>query len=458
MVCIQNAAHLIANSATSEIKKARAIAVRTLEYTLDSVDAGKLLKSKMRMKDRCLCTNGYSFDLSQFQNVYVVGGGKAAARMALALEEILGKDITEGYVNVPYIGKTETKVIELNEARHPVPDESGVKGARRILEIVQKAGKSDLVIVLLSGGGSSLLPLPRDSISLNDKRYFTTDLLKSGATIGEINSVRKHLSLIKGGWLAKNACPATVLNLIISDVVNDTLETIASGPTVPDSTTFADARKILERYDLWADAPPAIRKLIMDGEQGLIEETPKPGNKCFKKVYSVILGNCYSSAIAAVEALKAQGLNTLLLTSRLEGEARTVGTVLSSIATEIDSSDNPVPKPAAVVVSGETVVTVRGNGKGGRNQELALSAALKIRGTKSVVLASLSTDGVDGPTHSAGAIVDGATLQRSKLLGLNAEKALVENDSYNFFSKLGDLIITGPTGTNVNDISLILVL
>jgi glycerate-2-kinase len=370
----------------------------------------------------------------------------------------LGKKITEGCLNVPHGDKTKTQVIKLNEASHPIPDAAGVSGAKRIMEISGKADKDDLVIVLISGGGSSLMPLPRNGVSLHDKRELTHGLLKCGATIDEINVVRKHLSSIKAGWLAKNAYPATVLNLMISDVVGDTLESIASGPTVPDSTTFADAKKILERYALWTNAPLSIRKLIMEGERGFIEETPKPGNECFEKVYSVVLGSCHSAALAAVEFLKTEGLNTLLLTSRLEGEARSVGTILSSIAAEIAFSGNPVPKPAAVVLSGETVVTVTGNGKGGRNQELALSAALRIRGIECVLLASLSTDGVDGPTDSAGAIVDGATVERGERLGLDAEKFLNENASYDFFSKLGDVIITGPTGTNVNDISVILIL
>ena len=295
-------------------------------------------------------------------------------------------------------------------------------------------------------------------MSLHDKQELTGRLLKSGARINEINAVRKHLSGFKGGWLAKKAYPATVLNLILSDVVGDSLEAIASGPTVADSTTFADAHKVLERYGLWETAPLAIQKLISDGEKGLVAETPKPGDACFDKVYSVVLGNSRSAALAAVEALKSEGLNTLLLTSTLEGEAKTVGTVLASIATEIASSGNPVARPAGVVVSGETVVTVKGKGVGGRNQELALSAALKLQDVEGAVVASLSTDGVDGPTDAAGAIVDGKTVERAACLGLDAEKFLAENDSYRFFSKLGDLIVTGPTGTNVNDISLIIVL
>jgi glycerate-2-kinase len=294
-------------------------------------------------------------------------------------------------------------------------------------------------------------------VSLQDKRELTEKLLKSGARINEINAVRKHLSCFKGGWLAQKAYPATILNLIVSDVVGDPLESIASGPTVPDSTTFADAHKILQRYGLWKNASSSIRRLISEGEKGLVPETPKTGDVCFEKVYSVVLGNCRSAAVAAVEFLKSERLNTLLLTSTLEGEARTVGTVLSSIAREIAASNNPVMKPAGIVLSGETVVTVRGKGCGGRNQELALSAALKLQNVEAVI-ASLSTDGVDGPTDAAGAIVDGKTIVRAKRLRLNSEEFLAENDSYSFFSKLDDLVVTGVTGTNVNDISLIILL
>jgi len=326
------------------------------------------------------------------------------------------------------------------------------------LEIAEKAGENDLVICLISGGGSSLMPLPRGDISIVDKKKITEALLKCGATINEINTVRKHISDFKGGWLAKKAYPATVLNLILSDVIGDPLDFIASGPTVPDSTTFHEAVKILKKYELWNTVPESIRKVLSDGEKGLIPETPKADDQVFKKVFTVVVGNNRFASLAACESLRSNGLNTLLLTSTLEGEARHVGTVLASIAREISISQNPVSKPAGIVAGGETTVTVKGKGLGGRNQEIALSAALKLEGMNGVVLASLSTDGVDGPTDAAGAIVDGKTLERAANKGLNPEEFLAENNSYNFFSELGDLIFTGPTGTNVNDVSVIIVL
>jgi len=458
MIRVKNKEELISKAEGNLERKARALALETIEHVLNSVDAAALLRSKVKCKNGYLHAGSCSFDLSYFRNVYVVGGGKAAGSMAQMLEELLGNRITEGIVNVPHGDNHKTATIELHGASHPIPDEAGVAGTKQMMELAEKANENDLVITLISGGGSSLMPLPRDDVSLQDKRGLTDALLKSGAKIAEINTVRKHLSSFKGGWFAKAACPATIVNLIISDVIGDSLESIASGPSVPDSTTFIDARKVLQRYDLWERAPESIRRLISDGEKSLVEEIPKADDVCFEKVYSVVLGNCRSAALAAQQHLRSLGLNALLLTSSLEGEARTAGTLLSSIAREIAASGNPVTKPAGIVVGGETIVTVRGKGSGGRNQELALSAALGLQGVHEAVVASVSTDGVDGPTDAAGAIVNETTVSRANRLGLDPERFLADNDSHGFFSKLGDLIVTGPTGTNVNDISLIIVL
>ena len=302
------------------------------------------------------------------------------------------------------------------------------------------------------------MPLPRGRISLADKREITGALLKSGATINEINTVRKHISDFKGGWLAKKAYPATILNLILSDVVGDPLDFIASGPTVPDSTTFSDAVKVLEKYKLWEETPASIRKVLSDGKKGLIPETPKANDKAFKKVHNVVVGNNRLASLAACEHSKLRGLKALLLTAALEGEARHVGTVLATIAREVLSSGNPLKRPACIVAGGETTVTVTGKGRGGRNQEVALAAAMKLGGMDGVVVASLTTDGIDGPTDAAGAIVDGKTLTRASRMGLAPERFLADNDSYSFFSKLSDLVLTGPTGTNVNDVTTITVL
>ena len=397
--------------------------------------------------------------MSKFRSIYVVGGGKACGPMAEALVELLGDRIKEGAINVPHSSASyRTGRVKLQRASHPIPDQSGVEGATRMLDLVDKAEEKDLVFCMISGGGSSLMPQPRNGISLEDKQKVTDALLKSGATINEFNTVRKHISGLKGGWLAKAAYPSTVVNLILSDVVGDPLDFIASGPTVPDTTTFHDAIEVLKQYGLWSKVPDSVRRILTDGEKGLIPETPKPGDKVFKKVHNIVIGNNFTASHAAYNNFRKAELNSLLLTSTLEGQAREVGTMLASMAKEIVVSGNPVPKPAGIVAGGETTVTVVGKGKGGRNQEIALGAALKINSMDGMAIASVSTDGVDGPTDAAGAIVDGKTLQRARDLGLNPRGFLANNDSYTFFSRLSDLVSTGPTGTNVCDVTVIVVL
>lgn len=458
MTIIRDKIQLIKNGVTELDQRARMLALESLEAAVKAVDPKQIIKSKLSLKNSILNVDRYHFNLEKFKHVYVIGGGKASGSMANAIEQILGKYITAGIVNVPYGDKSKTSIIKLHEASHPIPDETGVQGTTQMLKIAEQANENDLIICLISGGGSSLMPLPRGEVSIADKREITDALLKCGATINEINTVRKHISEFKGGWLAKKGYPATILNLILSDVLGDPLDFIASGPTVPDSTTFSDAVKVLKKYALWDKAPKTIKKILSDGEKGLIPETPKVNDEAFKKVFNVVVGNNRLASQTACKQLKLNKLNTLLLTTTLEGEAQHVGTVLSSIASEVVSSDNPIPKPAGIVVGGETTVTVTGKGLGGRNQEIALAAALKLKTADGIVVASLSTDGIDGPTDAAGAIVDGKTLKKAEKKGLTPEEYLAKNDSYNFFSKIGDLIFTGPTGTNVNDVSVIVVL
>ncbi|MCW4010914.1 MAG: glycerate kinase [Candidatus Bathyarchaeota archaeon] len=459
MVHIQNRQQLIENGATGQLRKARAFALHSLECALNAADPKQLLHSKVKLENSLLTVEGGDcFNLENFRHVYVVGGGKAGSAMAQALEEVLGKYITAGLVNVPYGTKLETAIIELNEASHPVPDQAGVEGTFRILDFADQAKDEDLVICLISGGGSSLMPLPRTGVSLKDKQTLTDALLKSGAPITEINIVRKHLSAFKGGWLAKKAYPATLLNLILSDVIGDPLESIASGPTVPDPSTFRDAQNVLEKHGLWQTAPVSVRKVLSEGSEGLLEETPKPKDPAFNNVYNVIIGNNRTASQAAAECLKSEGLKTIHFDDPLDGEASHIGKALAKFACRVSAHDFSLPKPIAVVAGGETTVVVTGKGLGGRNQELELSAAMHLKDAQTCVIASLSTDGVDGPTDAAGAIVDGYTLKRTTQLGLTPETFLADNDSYHFFSKLGDLIITKPTGTNVNDISVIIVL
>jgi glycerate-2-kinase len=458
MIQVKNKEQLIQNAQTPRLRKARTLALRCLEEAVNAVEPRTLLKAKAKMENSRLRVDSLTFDLAKFRRVFVVGGGKAGAAMAQAIEELLGTRIAAGVINVPYGTKRPTQTVQLNEARHPVPDQAGVEGTRRIMRIAQEATAGDLLICLISGGGSSLMPLPREGITLDDKQTLTSMLLKSGADITEVNTVRKHLSDFKGGWLAKKAYPATVLNLVLSDVMGDPLDSIASGPTVPDLSTFSDAQGILKKYGLWLNAPVAVRKLIMKGAEGRVEETPKAKDPVFKNVHNVVIGNNRTASQAALKCLQAEGVNTLLLADFLEGEAKDVGEAFAKFAVGVVVSDEPIPKPLGVVAGGETTVTVRGEGLGGRNQELALAAALNLRGLEECVIASFSTDGVDGPTDAAGAIVDGYTLKRAKQQGINPEEYLAANDSYRFFSKLGDLIHTDATGTNVNDISVIVAL
>ncbi len=458
MIYIKNRTALIENGQTAKLQNARFLALGGIERALNAADPKALLLSKVKMDGSILRVAELSFDLDRFKRVFVVGGGKAGAAMAQALEERLGTRITAGIVNVPYGAKDQTKIIQLNETRHPVPDQRGIEGTRKMMALAEQAEVEDLVLCLISGGGSSLMPLPREGLALEDKQALTGALLKSGAPINEINVVRKHLSAFKGGWLAKKAYPATVVSIILSDVVGDPIDAIASGPTASDPSKFADAQKILQKYHLWETAPASVQKIFTEGAEGKLEETPKQGDSAFVHVHNVVLGNYQTASKACAEYLKSAGLKTIHFDDPLEGEARQMGKALARCASKASAYDFSLPKPIGIVAGGETTVTVTGNGVGGRNQELALAAAMSLEDTDSCVIASVSTDGVDGPTDAAGAIVDGYTLKRAQTLGLDAEKYLHNNDSNSFFTKLGDLVVTGATGTNVNDITVIVVL
>ena len=323
--------------------------------------------------------------------------------------------------------------------------------------MVDAAQERDLVIVLISGGGSALLTLPSSEIELDDIVAANKLLINCGATIGEINTVRKHLSQLKGGQLARRAAPAKVVSLILSDVVGNPLDVIASGPTVADPTTFTQASDIVDRYHLWEKVPCSVRNRLEAGKAGKIEETPKPGNSLFERVKNVIVGSGVVAAEAALREGQRLGYNSLLLTTTLEGEAREVGRVLASLAREETTHARPLAPPALFVAAGETTVTVHGNGKGGRNQELALSAAMSLEGLSDAVIVSLGTDGRDGPTDAAGAMVDGETVTRIRKAGLSPEERLEKNDSYAALEASGDLIKLGPTGTNVADLYIVAV-
>ncbi|HDL85082.1 MAG TPA: glycerate kinase, partial [Candidatus Acetothermia bacterium] len=348
-----------------------------------------------------------------------------------------------------------TQRVEVVEALHPVPDERGLAAARRIAQLADSAGENDLVIILISGGGSALLTYPVDGIELADLAATNELLLRSGARIQEINTVRKHLSQLKGGQLAARAFPATVITFVLSDVPGDPLDAIASGPTVGDPTTYADAARILRDYELWDKVSLSVRAHIERGLSGEIVETPKPGDEVFSRVTTTIIGSGSVAAEAALDEARELGYHSLLLTTTLEGEAREVGKVFAAIAREEVQHKHPLPLPALIIAAGETTVTVSGSGKGGRNQELALSAAQGIEGLPEVVIASVGTDGRDGPTDAAGGIVDGGTISRLHAQGIDPHESLATNDSYHALASSEDLILTGPTGTNVADLCFV---
>ncbi len=425
---------------------------------LEAVEPGQAVGRFVRLEDGALVVAGQRYPLVG-RRVVVVGAGKASAPMAAAVEDILGDAVpVVGSVTVRYGHSAPTRHVTIREASHPVPDVACVDATRAIAELLEDVDERDLVICVISGGGSALLTLPADDITLSDLQQTTDALLRCGATINEINVVRKHLDAVKGGGLARLVAPAQLITLVLSDVVGNPLDVIASGPTVPDMSTFADAASVLDRYGLWSMIPPSVAARLREGAAGLLPETPKPGDPIFERTQVVLVGSNLLACQAAAAAGSDLGFRVLVLTTFVEGEAREVGRVLAGVLREIDASGQPLPRPCLVVAGGETTVTLRGQGVGGRNQELALAAAFALRGVRDVLLASLGTDGNDGPTDAAGAWVDGTTLERAAAQGLNAVEALANNDSYTFFDRLGDLLRTGPTNTNVNDVYLLFAL
>jgi len=409
-----------------------------------------------RMRD-WLLVGDKRYHLAEIERVFLIAIGKAAA-MAQAAADLLGDKITDGLI-ITKSPPPHHLPFDVLLGGHPIPNENSLLAGQRIAALLANAKANDLVVCLISGGGSALAVLPVEGVSLAELQILTDALLRSGATINELNTIRKHLDRLKGGGIARMATGARVLSLILSDVVGDPLDVIASGPTSPDPTTFADAWGILEKYDLTATAPPAIREYLRAGMRGdaSAPDTPKPGDALFERVQNVIVGSNRQAAQAAVARAQQLGFNTLLLSTFVEGEARQVARVAAALAKEIVRYNQPIKKPACLVWGGETTVRVTGQGKGGRNQELALAAAIALDGWEGVLIEALGSDGTDGPTDAAGAIATGETLARARALGLDAAALLAANDAYNFFARLNDLIITGPTGTNVNDLLFILV-
>jgi hydroxypyruvate reductase len=439
------------------VAELRAAARRIFGAALAAADPRAAMRRHLRVEGQRLLAGPASFELASLRRVLVVGAGKAGAAMAAAVEELLGDRVADGLVIVKAGHTTPLRRVRLCEAAHPVPDEAGVDGARRMLALLRDAGEGDLVIACISGGGSALLPLPAEGLGLSDKQEVTRQLLACGAAIREINAVRKHLSGVKGGLLARAAAPAPVLACIVSDVIGDPLDAIASGPTAPDPTTFGDALGVLDRYGLREKVPSAVRAHLEAGGRGERPETPKPGDPIFGRVTNVLVANSTQAVEAAELEANRLGLRALVLSTTVDGETRDVARMHAAVAREVRAFGRPVAPPACVISGGETTVTLRGQGKGGRNQEFALAAALALEGASAVVVFSAGTDGTDGPTDAAGAVADGETCARARALGLDPQAHLDRNDAYPLFRALGDLVITGPTLTNVMDLRLLLI-
>jgi glycerate 2-kinase len=424
---------------------------------LAAVDARTAVGRALSRTGEELVIGRRRYDLRRYERVVVVGAGKATASMAWAVEQRLGPRLQGGFVVVKYGHVVPTKRIIVAEAGHPVPDRAGQRAAARLCAMAAELGRRDLLIVLLSGGASSLLPAPVAGITLADKQRTTQELLRCGASIREINTVRKHLSCLKGGRLAE-VTQATVVTLILSDVLGDDLSAIASGPTIPDPTTYQDAVAILRRDRIWQAVPRRVRQHLDRGCQGLASETPKPGSSLFRRVYHHIVGNNAAAVKAVTRAAREAGLRTLIHTLALTGEAREEGQRFGALARNIVREGTPLQRPCCVVAGGETTVTVTGKGTGGRAQEFAAAAALEIAGLAKVWVMAIGTDGTDGPTDAAGAVVDGDTLARAQRLSVDLKSALKRHNTYPALKRLHQLILTGPTGTNVNDLYLLLVL
>ena len=457
---VKNEEQLLGNAKTPELLRARGILIEIVNKAIASADPSTAMRRRLRLEGEFLKVGVQELDISEVGKIIVVGGGKASGRMAEALEEMIGNGITGGVVNVPEgtASGHRTRKIKLVESGHPLPTEAGIRGALEMMDLVSGLEPRDLVICLLSGGGSALVTLPVEGISLDELRETTQLLLKSGATIQEVNAVRKHLSKIKGGQLAKAAYPAKLITLLVSDVVGDRLDTIASGPTYPDSTTFSDALTVIKKYGLTEEVPASVIKHLRLGSEGRLPETPKPSEKCFLNAFHEIIASNEDAVRAAAGVGKSHGLNVSIIKTAMQGEAREVGAHLAVLARGAIEAHGPVAKPALLISGGETTVTVKGEGAGGRNQELVLSAAIGVSGLENVAVASFSTDGIDGPTDAAGAIADGFTSERAGSINLDPKAYLERNDSYSFFKELGDLLLTGPTRTNVMDIACLIVI
>lgn len=434
------------------LARLRSDAVAIFNAAVKAVDAAHAVRRYVRVNGTAIEVADRIYSLADFRRIFIIGAGKAAVPMAQVMETLLGERLSGGIVVTKYGQALPLRKVRVIEAAHPIPDDAGVEGARQIAAIAQQATAHDLIFVLVSGGGSALLPYPIDGLKLEDAQTVTHLMLRSGATIRETNTLRRHLSQIKGGKLARLAYPAQVVTLIVSDVVGDTLEDIASGPTAPDPSRYTDCWEIIRKYRLQESIPPVVRAILDQGIRGEIAETVKAVDIAFTKVQNVIIASNRLATEAAGSYAESLGYRVTILSNAIEGESREVAKRQAARLKNILTGSRP--ESICFISGGETTVTVRADGMGGRNQEFALAAAVELAGATGVVVLSAGTDGIDGPTDAAGAIVDGATLSRGRLQGHDAADFLARNDAYNFLLASGDLLVTGPTHTNVMDIQV----
>lgn len=431
--------------------------IAIMEAALQAVDPYHAVSNVLERDGSTVRVGGHPYNLDDYERVWVLGAGKAGAPMAQAAEAVLGDSVTGGVVVVKEGYVAPLSRVTLREASHPVPNAAGLAAGEEVLRLATEATERDLVLCLLSGGGSALLEALQPPLSLKDLQALTVAMLRSGATINQMNVIRKHLSRVKGGQLAKAVAPATLVTLALSDVVGSPLDAIASGPTVPDRSTWEEVERIIARFGLSDDLPARVQERIEAGLSGDIEETPKPGDPIFSNTRVLLVGDNAIAADAAGREAEARGYHSMVLTTFLEGEAREVAKVAVALGREVQAWNRPVATPGCLILGGETTVTVRGNGKGGRNQELALAASLALDGAAGIIIGTLATDGSDGPTDGAGAIVDASTPTRARAVGLRPNEHLSRNNAYPLLDATGDLLRSGPTLTNVNDLLFILV-
>jgi len=455
-----NQAHWLDSTYSVRTSPHQAAVKRIVDAALAAVNPYQAIIRSVSRTENLLQVGNQRYDLDVYQQIALIGLGKAAFPMVSALKELLGDRqcggmlvTKDGYANP--VGGKRLEGIQICETGHPIPDARGIAAGQEIQRLLAGLDAQDLVIFLISGGGSALLTLPAPGVSLADMQSLTRLLLRCGAAINQINTLRKHLDQVKGGGLARLAAPAMMLTLALSDVIGDPPDIIASGPTTPDISTFQDAWAILDQYHLIDEIPDTIRIHLEKGCRGEVPETLKPADPIFSQTQYIVVGSNYQAACAAIKQAQTSGMNALLLTSFLQGEAREAGRMMAALARQIQMTGEPLRRPACIIAGGETTVTVRGNGKGGRNQELALGSLVDFSGLEQMMLVALATDGGDGPTDAAGAVVTGESLRRALTKDLDVLKFQEQNDAYGFFENLGDLLKPGPTQTNVNDLAFL---